>query len=116
MVTRGFDVNSPVVISITFLQAGCAFNIIPSEVVLAGTVRTVDPVVRAEMPARIEHLARHTAAAFGASCARSRIRTGRRRTTDSATRRRRPHRGKHEREPHHSGGDLAACHSGESDR
>lgn len=67
MVTRGFDVNNPLVISITFLQAGSAFNIIPSEVVLAGTVRTVDPVVRAEMPARIEHLARHTAAAFGAS-------------------------------------------------
>jgi amidohydrolase len=67
MVTRGFDANNPVVISITFLQAGSAFNIIPSEVVLAGTVRTVDPVVRAEMPARIEHLARHTAAAFGAS-------------------------------------------------
>jgi amidohydrolase len=67
MVTRGFDVNSPVVISITYLQAGSAFNIIPSEVVLAGTVRTVDPAVRAEMPARIGHLARHTAAAFGAS-------------------------------------------------
>jgi amidohydrolase len=66
MVTRGFDANNPVVISITFLQAGSAFNIIPSEVVLAGTVRTVDPAVRAEMPARIEHLARHTAAAFGA--------------------------------------------------
>jgi amidohydrolase len=66
MITRGFDVNNPVVISITFLQAGSAFNIIPPEVVLAGTVRTVDPAVRAEMPARIEHLARHTAAAFGA--------------------------------------------------
>jgi amidohydrolase len=66
MVARGIDANNPVVISITFLQAGSAFNIIPSEVMLAGTVRTVDPVVRAEMPARIEHLARHTAAAFGA--------------------------------------------------
>jgi amidohydrolase len=67
MVTRGFDVNRPVVISITYVQAGSAFNIIPSEVVLAGTVRTVDPAVRAEMPARIQHLARHTGAAFGAS-------------------------------------------------
>lgn len=67
MVTRNFDVKNPVVISITYLQAGSAFNVIPNEVVLAGTVRTVDPTARAEMPARIEHLARHSAAAFGAS-------------------------------------------------
>ncbi len=67
MVTRGFDVKNPVVISITYLQAGSAFNIIPDEVVLAGTVRSVDPLLRAELPARIEHLARHTAAAFGAT-------------------------------------------------
>ena len=67
MVTRGCDVHNPVVVTITYLQAGSAFNIIPDEAVLAGTVRTVDPVLRAEMPARIEHVARHTAAAFGAS-------------------------------------------------
>lgn len=67
LVTRRFDVKSPVVITITYLQAGSAFNVIPSEVVLAGTVRTVDPRVRAAMPERIEHLARHTAEAFGAT-------------------------------------------------
>jgi len=67
MVTRRLDVKSPVVITITYLQAGTAFNVIPPEAVLAGTVRTVDPQVRAGLPGRIEELAQHTAAAFGAT-------------------------------------------------
>ena len=65
LVTRRFDVKSPVIITITYLQAGSAFNVISPEAVLAGTVRTVDPAVRAAMPARIATLAEHTAAAFG---------------------------------------------------
>ena len=69
LVTRRFDVKSPVVITVTYLQAGSAFNVIPSEVVLAGTVRTVDPKVRTAMPERIEHLVRHTVEAFGATAA-----------------------------------------------
>jgi amidohydrolase len=67
LVTRRVDIKSPVVITITYVQAGTAFNVIPPEVVLAGTVRTVDPQVRAELPARIEALVQHTAAAFGAA-------------------------------------------------
>ena len=67
LVTRRLDAKSPVVVTITYLQAGTAFNVIPPEVVLAGTVRTVDPKVRAHMPARIEELVQHTAAAFGAT-------------------------------------------------
>jgi hippurate hydrolase len=67
LVTRRFDVRNPVVVTITYLQAGSAFNIIPPDVVLGGTVRTLDPAVRAEMPARIEHLAQRTAEGFGAS-------------------------------------------------
>jgi len=67
LVTRRFDAKSPVVITITYLQAGTAFNVIPAEVVLAGTVRTVDPAARAAMSQRIEALAEHTAAAFGAT-------------------------------------------------
>lgn len=66
LVTRRFDARSPVVVTITYLQAGSAFNVIPPEVVLGGTVRTVDPEVRAAIPERIEHLVRHTTAAFGA--------------------------------------------------
>lgn len=67
LVTRRFAATSPVVITITYLQAGSAFNVIPSEVILAGTVRTVDPAVRAEMPERIRHVVQHTAQTFGAS-------------------------------------------------
>lgn len=67
LVTRRFDANSPVVITITYLQAGSAFNIIPDEVILAGTVRTLDASVRETMPARIEQLVHHTAEAFGAA-------------------------------------------------
>ncbi len=66
MVTRGFDAQTPVVITITYLQGGSGFNIIPPQVALAGTVRTLDPAVRAAMPARLERLVRHTAEAFGA--------------------------------------------------
>ena len=49
------------------MQAGSAFNVIPPEVILAGTVRTVDPETRAAMPEHIERLAQQTAAAFGAT-------------------------------------------------
>jgi amidohydrolase len=66
-VTRRFDVKNPVVITITYLQAGTAFNVIPAEAVLAGTVRTLAAQVRAAMPGQIEALAQHTAAAFGAT-------------------------------------------------
>lgn len=67
LVTRQVDVKNPVVLTITYLQAGSAFNVIPAEVVLAGTLRTVDPEMRAQMPARIEQLAQRTAEAFGAT-------------------------------------------------
>ncbi len=67
LVTRRVDVKNPVVVTITYMQAGSAFNVIAPEAVLAGTVRTVDPQVRAMMPERIEALVRHTAEAFGAA-------------------------------------------------
>jgi amidohydrolase len=66
-VTRAFDARRPVVLTITFLQAGSAFNVIPAEVVLGGTVRTFDPAVRNTLAAKIDTLVGRTAAAFGAS-------------------------------------------------
>jgi amidohydrolase len=66
LVTRRFDARSPLVITITYVQAGSAFNVIPAEVVLAGTVRTVEAAVRARVPAEIDTLVRRTAEAFGA--------------------------------------------------
>ena len=67
MVTRRLDARNPVILTITYLQAGTAFNVIPPEVVLAGTVRTVDPSLRAAMPDRIEEVITHTGRAFGAT-------------------------------------------------
>jgi amidohydrolase len=65
LVTRRFDARTPLVVTITYLQAGSAFNVIPSETVLGGTIRTVDAALRAALPAEIEHLVHHTAAALG---------------------------------------------------
>jgi amidohydrolase len=67
LVTRRFDAKSPVVITITYLQAGTALNVLPPDAIIAGTVRCVDPAARAALPGRIEALAQHTAAAFGAT-------------------------------------------------
>jgi len=67
MVTRRFDAKEPVVVSICFVQAGSAHNVIPDRVQLAGTVRTVNPQVRERVQEEIEHTIKHTCATFGAS-------------------------------------------------
>jgi amidohydrolase len=67
MVTRRLDARNPVILTITYLQAGTAFNVIPPEVVLAGTVRTVDRSLRAAMPGRIDEVITHAARALGAT-------------------------------------------------
>lgn len=66
MVTRRFDAREPVVLSICFLQAGTAFNVIPDAVQLAGSVRCVHPDVRARLEQLIEETVRHTCHTFGA--------------------------------------------------
>ncbi len=66
LVTRRFDARSPVVVTITYVQAGSTFNVIPSEVVLAGTVRAVGSEVRKSLQASIERAVQHTAAALDA--------------------------------------------------
>ena len=63
LVTRRFNAAEAVVVTITTLEAGTAHNIIPDRAVLRGTIRTLSPENRAEVPAAIEHLARHIAAA-----------------------------------------------------
>ena len=49
------------VITIGKITGGTAHNIIASSVELAGTVRTLNPVLRVEMPKMIERIANHTA-------------------------------------------------------
>lgn len=53
------------VVSVTSLHAGEAFNVIPSQVELKGTVRTFEPEVRDTVLARFDEIVQGIAAAFG---------------------------------------------------
>lgn len=64
--SREVDPQSPFVVSITAMQAGQAFNVVPDEATLRGTVRTFDAALRGDARARIERLVGGIAAAFGA--------------------------------------------------
>ncbi|QIG54141.1 amidohydrolase [Altererythrobacter sp. BO-6] len=57
MVTRRFNALSAVVITVTQIHAGTAFNVIPDDVMLAGTIRTLSP----EHRTKAEELLRETA-------------------------------------------------------
>ena len=56
-----------VVVSVTQLAAGEAWNVIPDEAVLRGTVRALSPSVRDAVAPEITRIAEGVAAAFGAS-------------------------------------------------
>jgi amidohydrolase len=58
VVSREVPPLAPVVVTIGTFQGGTAFNVIPSQAELSGTVRTVDARIREEMPARIERIVR----------------------------------------------------------
>ncbi len=67
LVSRETDALGSAVISITQLSGSQASNIIPAEVVLGGTVRTLDAGVRDRMEARITQVAQGIATAMGAT-------------------------------------------------
>jgi amidohydrolase len=52
------------VVTLGAVHGGQAFNVIPDEVVLTGTVRTFDPELRASMPERIRRIADGVASAL----------------------------------------------------
>jgi amidohydrolase len=58
IVSREVSPVQPAVITIASIQAGEAFNVIPEEAILTGTIRTFDAELRASMPARIARVAR----------------------------------------------------------
>jgi amidohydrolase len=58
LVSREVPPLAPVVVTVGKFQGGTAFNVIPSQAELSGTVRTVDARIREEMPARIERIVR----------------------------------------------------------
>ncbi len=67
IVSRSISPLDSAVVSVTKLQAGTTWNVIPERAVLEGTVRTFDAAVRAEMPGRIERIAEGIAGALGAT-------------------------------------------------
>jgi amidohydrolase len=66
IVSRNIDPVQSAVLSVTMLQAGDAFNIIPRAVKLTGTIRTLDEKVRRQMEQRFRDIVNGTAAVFGA--------------------------------------------------
>jgi amidohydrolase len=58
LVAREVNPVKPAVLTLGKIEAGSAFNVIPEEAEIAGTVRTLDPELRQALPGRIEDLAR----------------------------------------------------------
>lgn len=75
LVSRNADPIDPAVLSVTMVEAGQAFNVIPRTAKLTGTVRTLDPKVRDMMEDRLKIYCELTAQSFGAT-ARVRYRRG----------------------------------------
>jgi len=67
LVSRNVDPLRSAVLSITMMQAGHAFNIIPRTARLTGTIRTLDETVRDFMEQKLKSFATDMAALFGAS-------------------------------------------------
>jgi amidohydrolase len=65
--SRGIDARKPVVVSIGMIHAGTAWNIIPGEVVMEGTIRTHEESVRRQAIEQLHRIAEHTALAHGAT-------------------------------------------------
>jgi amidohydrolase len=75
VVAREVSPQQPAVVTIGAIHGGEAFNVIPDEVTLTGTIRTFDAAVRRSMPERIHRIAEGVAA--GLQCrAEVEVRTG----------------------------------------
>jgi len=67
IISRNLDPLGTAVLSVTRMSAGSAYNVIPSEARLGGTVRTLAPEVRDLIEERFRRIVEQTAAAFGAT-------------------------------------------------
>jgi amidohydrolase len=65
VVARQLPPGTPAVLTIGAIHGGQAFNVIPDEVVLTGTLRSFDPALRAALPERIRGLAAGVAEGLG---------------------------------------------------
>ena len=68
IVSRQIDISeAPAVVSVGSINGGNRNNIIPEQVVMTGTIRTLDMAMRADVHERIKRTARLTAESFGAT-------------------------------------------------
>jgi len=67
VVSRNVDPLKNAVLSVTVMEAGEAYNVIPRLARLKGTVRTLDPAVRGFIENKIKTMAPQFAATFGAT-------------------------------------------------
>ncbi len=67
VVSRSIDPLKPAVVSFGTVKGGTAYNIIPSEVSLIGTVRSFESSVQSLAERRLRDIAEETCRAFGAS-------------------------------------------------
>jgi amidohydrolase len=67
VVAREVSPLQSAVVTLGAIHGGQAFNVIPDEVTLTGTVRTFDPQLRGEMPERIRRVASGVASALPCS-------------------------------------------------
>jgi len=65
---RNIDPIDSAVISVGFIRGGSAYNVIPDELHIGGTVRSFRPEVQELLERRMGEVARGTAAAYGAEC------------------------------------------------
>src|ERR1700744_1481752 len=69
IVSRNISAQDTAVLSITRIQSGDAYNVIPQSAVMAGTVRTLKPEVMTTIEQNMKRLAVSIAAGFGAEAA-----------------------------------------------
>jgi len=68
VVSRRSDLaHQPAVVSFGEFHGGIRYNIIPDQVEMAGTIRTFDEGMRSKIHADLDNVARHVAAAHGAT-------------------------------------------------
>jgi amidohydrolase len=65
IVSRNVSPTDTAVVSFTIINGGTAFNVIPQEVTLEGTIRTFDPKVREKVIRRFEEIVEGVASAMG---------------------------------------------------
>ena len=66
IVSRNINAFHPALLSVTKIQAGATWNVIPPEAIMEGTVRTMDKEDRLLYERRVREIAVQTAAAYGA--------------------------------------------------